>query len=51
MQLAGEPHFIFGYNLKLDERSTRCLYDYSARLQPGHGMEWKIEWNGNFGME
>ena len=20
-------------------------------LQPGHGMEWKMEWKGNFGVE
>ena len=37
MQLVGKLQFMFGYNLELEDRSTRCSYvDYSARLQQGH---------------
>ena len=37
MQWADKQHFIFSYNLELDDRSTRCSYaDYSARVQQGH---------------
>ena len=37
MQLAGKLYFVFGYNLEIDDRSTRCCYvGYSARIQQGH---------------
>ena len=62
MRLAGKEHFIFGNNLELDDRSTRCCYgDYSARLQQGHceikisaepkfmpKFTWDREWSKNF---